>query len=247
MKIDNSKLLIGIVILAIIIVGGYLYFNTGPVVSAEGFSSVKAIPDEVSVNINVETRNKTAQDAQTANKEISEKLLVELVKLGFDRDELRFVNQYVSPEYDYSKDYREQTLKGYVVSQQLVVKTKDVNRVPSIVDAVITSGALVSYINFEISDEKQSIYKNQVLEAASRDARVKAESIAAGQGKKIGRLVSVTNQNYNYPGPLNYYSRAEGMAVDMVNADAMKAATNLAPNEQEVTASITAQYKLGLF
>jgi len=33
----------------------------------------------------------------------------------------------------------------------------------------------------------------------------------------------------------------------MVNAGAMKAATNLAPNDQEITASILAQYKLSLF
>ena len=34
--------------------------------------------------------------------------------------------------------------------EQLVVKTSDVNKVPSIVDAVISSGALVSYINFQV-------------------------------------------------------------------------------------------------
>jgi uncharacterized protein len=243
----DNKIWIGIVIAAILAVGAYLVFNAGPVVSAQGVASVKAVPDQVSVNVNIETRNLTAQLAQESNKEISEQLLVELVKLGYDRNELKFVNYYVNPEYDYSSDYRQQKIKGYVVSQQLVVSTKDVNKVPSIVDSVIKSGALVSYINFEVSDVKQAEYKNQALEQASKDAMTKAQSIASGQGKQLGRLVSITNQDYNYPGPLNYYTRDSAAPMSEANAGAMKAATNLAPSEQEITASISAQYKLRLF
>lgn len=240
----DNRIWIGVVIIAILIIGGYLYFNAGPIVSAQGSASIKAVPDEVSVNVNIETSNLTAQDAQTSNKEISEKLLIGLIKLGYDRDELKFVNYYVSPV---NWGDGGQKFKGYVVSQQLVVKTKDVNRVPSIVDAVINSGALVSYINFEVSDSKQAEYKNKALEDASKDARTKAESIASGQGKKLGRLVSITNQDYYYPGPISYYARDAGVSVEKANAESLKAATNLAPAEQEITASISAQYKLRLF
>ena len=241
----DNKIIIGIVIVAILIVGGYIYFNTGPVVSAQGVASIKAMPDEVSVNVNVETRDKTAQLAQETNKKISDKLLVELIRIGYDRDELKFVNYYANPEYDWSSG--RQNIKGYVVSQQLVVKTKDVTKVPGIIDAVISSGALVSYINFEISDAKQTEYKNKALEEASKDAMTKAQSIASGQGKKIGRLVSITNQDYNYPGPLNYYARDASASMEVANAGALKAATNLAPNEQEITASILAEYRLRMF
>ncbi|MEK6859574.1 MAG: SIMPL domain-containing protein [Nanoarchaeota archaeon] len=241
----DNKIIIGIVIVAILIVGGYIYFNTGPVVSAQGVASIKAMPDEVSVNVNVETRDKTAQLAQETNKKISDKLLVELIRIGYDRDELKFVNYYANPEYDWSSG--RQNIKGYVVSQQLVVKTKDVTKVPGIIDAVISSGALVSYINFEISDAKQTEYKNKALEEASKDAMTKAQSIASGQGKKIGRLVSITNQDYNYPGPFNYYTRDASASMEVANAGALKAATNLAPNEQEITASILAEYRLRMF
>lgn len=234
-----------LIVVAILAVAGYLIFNAGPVVSAQGFASIKVIPDEVSVNVNIETRDKTAQNAQDSNKEISEKLLIELVKLGYDQGELKFVNYYVSPEYDWSNEKR--TLKGYVVSQQLVVKTKDVDKVPSIVDVVVSSGAFVSYINFEVSEEKQADYKNKALEEASKDAKEKAKSIANGQGRKLGRLVSLTNQNYGYPEPIFSYARGEDISIDQSNKEAIEAASNLSPNEQEITASISAQYKLRFF
>lgn len=239
----DNKILAGIIFLVVVIVGGYFAY-TGPVVSAQGSANLKAQPDEVSVNINVETRGNSAQDAQDANKEISEKLLLELEKAGFDRDELKFVNYNVYPDYDWISGT--QKLKGYVVSQQLVVKTGAVDEVPVIVDAAIFSGALVSYINFELSDAKQTEYKKQVLEEASKDAREKASAIAEGQGKKLGRLVSLENQDFYYPGPIIYYEKGEasgGAAAD----SARNAALNIAPQDLEITASINAKYKLGWF
>lgn len=238
----NNKILIPIIAGIIIVIGVYLAYSSGPVVSAQGFASIKALPDEVSVNINVETRGKTAQEAQDQNKIISDKLLVELIKIGFDRDELKFVNYNVYPEYDWSNG--KQTLKGYIVSQQLIVKTTQVAEVPGIVDAAISAGALVSYINFEISDAKQSDYKNQALEEASKDARKKAESTAQGLGKDLGSLVSVESQDFNYPGPIAYYARGSAVAED---AAAKEAAMSITPQDIEVTASVSVRYKLRLF
>lgn len=242
----NNKIWIGIVVVAILVVSVYLFSGSGPSVSAQGYASIKAVPDEVSVNINVETHNKTLQDAQEANKEISEALIFELVKLGYDQDELRFVNFYAGPEYDWSRDKQE--LKGYYVTQQLIVRTNQTGKVPSIIDAVIKSGALVSYINFEISREKQNQYKNQALEAASNNAREQAESIAKGQGKRLGRLISLGNEDYYYPGPIPLYA-AKSAETDAgaANQEARNVAINIAPNEQEITASISASYKLSWF
>jgi len=194
--------------------------------------------DEVSVNINVETRNLTLSDAQEQNKIISENLLVELVKAGFDRNNLKFVNIYSYPEYDWNDGT--QKFKGYVVSQQLVVKTAETDKVPEIVDSAIKAGALVSYINFELSDAKEKEYRIQALKEASADAKDKAGAIAAGQGKSLGGLVKVVNQEFNYR-PWVYYESAS------MGGDAKVAAMNIAPNEQEITASIVAEYKLSRF
>ena len=242
----SNKIWAGIVLLVIILISGYLFMGSGPTVSAQGTASIKAMPDEVSVNVNVETHNKTLQDAQEANKVISEALIVELVKIGYSQDELKFVNFNAGPEYDWSNNKQE--LKGYYVSQQLVVKTNQTGKVPSIVDAVISSGALVSYINFEISNEKMSGYQNQALEEASRNARSMAESKVRGQGKSLGRLVSLGDGNYNYPGPMPLYATS-GSAMDAksANAEARTAAINIAPDTREVSATVSATYKIGWF
>ena len=241
----NNKAIIAIVIIAILVVAGFIIYNGGPVVSATGTSDLKVSPDIVSVNINIQSINDTAQDAQVEVNRVSEDLLVQLIKIGFNRDELKFVNANVNPSYD----WRTGKSNGFTASQQLVVKTNSTSEVPSIVDAAISAGALVSYIDFELSDAKQNDYKSQALKAASEDARSKAGAIASGQGKSLGRLVSITNQPANYPGPIMYYSSAANAGGDMMaaNAEASKAAVNLTPQDIDISATIQAQYKLSLF
>ena len=214
-------------------------------VSANGSSVIKAQPDLVSVNINVETRGENAQTAQEKNKEISDKLLLNLIKLGYNSDELKFINYNIYPEYDWKNG--EQKFKGYVASQQLVVKTENTKKVPEIVDTAINSGALISYINFELSEEKQNEYKKQALEKAGKDAKEKAEATAKGVGKRLGRLVSVQSQDFYY-GPLNLYDKSivEASGKDAVQ-EVRNTALNLSPQDIEVRANIIVEYKISGF
>jgi len=249
----KNTIAITAIVVAIVLVVGYIAFNAGPVIGAQGTSTIKVVPDEVSVNINIETHNTTAVLANDENNRISELLLFELVKLGFDQDELKFVNKQTYQEYDYY--YTGSTPKGYVVSQQLVVKTNNTDKVPGIVDAAINSGALVSYIDFQISDKKQSDVKAQALEQASKDAETKAGAIAKGQGKSLGRLVSIQNDEMPRFQPYRYYEAttlAGGGAMDKATMEmnvvsAQRASISLSPNDQTISASVTAQYKLSWF
>lgn len=241
-KLNKIWIAVGILIL---VLGYFLVYSGEASVSATGTSVIKAQPDLVSVNINVETRGESAQIAQEKNKEISDKLLLGLIKSGYNSDELKFVNYNIYPEYDWKNG--EQKFKGYVASQQLLVKTENVKKVPEIVDTAINSGALISYINFELSEEKQSEYKKQALEKAGMDAKEKAEATASGVGKRLGRLVSVQSQDFYY-GPLNLYDKtlAEASGGDVVQ-EARNTALNISPQDIEVSATIIVEYKISNF
>lgn len=236
----DNRILTAILVVGALIIGGYLYYNTGAVVSAQGSSSIKVQPDEVSIYLSIETKNLTAQGAKDMNSKITDDVVTELVKLGLERKEIQFSNYNAYPDYDWSNG--QQKLKGYVVNQQLVIKIKDFDLVYSIVDKSVNAGALVSYINFELSDEKQSEYKSQALTEAGKDAKEKAEATAAGLGKNLGRLVSVQSQEFNY-NPWILYEKAGAMD----SSGAREVAMNIQPQDEEVTASITVQYKLSLF
>ncbi len=243
---DSTKLTIGALAIGVLILLGFIFTSSGTSVSAVGESVLKATPDKVSVYINAEARNKTAADAKAEHDRIVDELTLKLLRAGVKSDEIKTQSYNIYPEYDWSDGTQKE--KGYVVSQQFIIETADFDSVVEIVDAAVNAGTYVSYINFELSEEKQDEYKTRVLEEAGKDAKKKAEAIAAGVDKKVGRLVSVESQDFYYPGPIIYYDKvavagAEGSGI----AEARSAALNLAPSDIEVRATIKVEYKLRSF
>ncbi len=238
--------IIGIIalVLGILLVGAYLASSSAPSVTAQGSSVIKVTPDLVTVNVLIETKGADAQIAQDKNSQIRDAVISDLKKLGYTDADIKLGYYNIGPDYEWTTD--KQTLKGYVARQEIIVKTKDFTKVSQIVDSVIDSGALVSYINFEISDSKQSEFKAQALQQASADAKAKAQSTAAGLNKKLGRLVSVQNQDFHYPGPMVKYAMEDSSSGGGV-AQARDAAANLSPQDIEVTASVVVEYKLRWF
>ncbi len=234
----NNKLIAVIAILAILVAGVYFIYNSGPTVSAQGTSSIEAKPDKVAVYINIETKEKTLQEAQKKNSEIREKVTEDLLSLGIDEDDIQYVNYNSYPWIEWSNGKSNE--KGFVVYQQIVVKSDSFREVGKIVDTGVNAGAMISSIQFELSEAKQNEYKTEALELASKNAREKAASIAEGQGKKLGRLVSLKSDEFNYI-PFRYYE-ASGATAD--SAEVKRAVANIEPQDLTVTASVQVEYKL---
>ncbi len=236
---------LAIIIVAIVVVAGYIYVNgsgqtSTNILSVQGQSTVKTDPDRVSVVINIETLDDDASDARDENVEIVEDIKIALFLLGLDRDDVSTLSFREYPEYEWKDDGKE--FKGYKVTHILKVLLEEeyFDKTGDIVDAAIDNKGYVSYINFELSEEKQAEAKKLALEQATRDAKEKAESIALGADKKLGRLVSVQASDFYY-NPWVFYEYAE-TGGDEVSA--RKAATNINPGEKDVRASVTAIYKL---
>jgi len=234
----KKGLIISAVVLAVIIIGYFVYVS-GPQISTNGYSMITATPDLISVSVTMEGRDADAQVAQEKALAISDKFLVELDKLGIASEDIELANYYTYPDYD----WQTQKNKGYIASQQVIVRLKSFNKTGEIIRAASNSGALVSGINFELSTAKQNEYKASVLKQASQDARVKADAVASGFGKRIGKLVSVQSQDFSYY-PYPYYTR-DTMA--MSNAGAEKAVVDMSPTDLEVSASVSATYTMTRF
>jgi uncharacterized protein YggE len=133
---------------------------------------------------------------------------------------------------------------GYKASHQIkiVLNTSSTSLISDVIDAGVDSGAMLGWINFELSTKLQNEYKAQALREAGQDARTKGEAIAEGLGKRLGALVSVSTSDFNYQ-PWNVYSSKEGgMVADA--SQAKLAVTNIQPGTQEVSAQISVVYKI---
>lgn len=228
-----------VIVLALIGILAYTQFSTGNTISSSGSSQISVMPDKVGVYFNIETKGETSKEAKDKNAEISDNLITALIKQGFDRDEIQTQNYNIYPEYEWRES---QELIGYksVHSIKLEFSTQDSDKIGEVIDAGVDAGASISYINFELSLEKQNEYKAQALEQATQDARTKAEAIASGLGKSLGRIVSVSDSSFDY-----YPWRMYDMVGSSNAAEAKQAVTSIQPGNQEINAQVSVVYKIG--
>ena len=67
----DNRIAIGVVVIAVLVIGGYLLYGAGPTVSAQGEAVLNVQPDEASVYLSVETRDDSAEIAKNMNNEIT--------------------------------------------------------------------------------------------------------------------------------------------------------------------------------
>jgi uncharacterized protein YggE len=208
---------------------------TENVVEVSGTAQMTVPPDRVVVYVQVETKAVTAEEAKNKNAETTSAVLSALAAVGIEKGDIETENYNIYQDCEWTQTG--QKCKGFIANNNIKVTSKDFANVGKVVDAAVNAGGLVSYINFELSLEKQNEYKKEVLMKAAEDAKGKAEAIASGFGKRVGDLVSVSSSDFGYY-PYPIFAKAEGAA------DARQVATELPSRNLDISASITARYEI---
>jgi uncharacterized protein YggE len=245
MKKDKTLIISATVIVVVaMIIYAFFQINPSQTISVSGESQIEVVPDLVSVNFNIETRDSTASGAKDTNTEIYDNLVVALTAKGIEESEIKTLNFNVYPEYDWINGRRVE--KGYVAQHSVKVElsTDESDKITGIIDAGVDSGALINYINFELSEALQNGKKMEATQKATEDAKIKAEAIAQGLGARLGSIVSVTDSGFNYyPWPL--YERADAATVEEAGSAAKTVASaGITPGEQTVYGSVSVVYKI---
>ena len=240
-NVQITLIIAGAVIL-LALIGTFVFLQSGTsanTVSVDGTAKVKATPDLVAVYFNVETNGDDAKEAKDENAEIVDKVITSLLKKGFERKDIETQNFNIYPRYVWEDNENKQ--KGYTATHSLriVLKSSMIAKTGDVIDAGVDAGAAINYINFELSQEKQNNYKAEALKLATQDAKIKAEAIASGIGKKVGKVISISTVDFGYsPWPL--FARAEKTGV----MEAKAAATNIQPGEEDIYANIKVEFAI---
>ena len=233
-------------LVGLLLIGGF-YLTVNPssarTISVTGQSSIDVVPDLTKVYISVQKKAATSQEAKDMVFEVSDKVTTALIAEGFSREDIQTQGFNVYPEYSYTGTTSRIT--GYIASQNLVIEfsAQETEKISKVIDASIDNGANIASINFELSPEKTNEVKAQAIGLAAQDAKMQAEALAAGLGKSLGRLVSVSDESFGYYPYVAYASRGEpGIAED---ASVVKAETSsISPSEQTISSSVRAVYRI---
>jgi uncharacterized protein YggE len=197
-------------------------------VTVTGEATVAVAPDTAMIRLGVSTQEKTAREASEANAKQMTAVLAAIKDTGVADRDIQTSRLSLQPQYDPNKSGTAR-LTGFQASNQVTVRIRDIDKLPTVLDRAITAGANeMSGIEFVVSEQSKLL--DQARDDAIADARRKAELYAKAAGAKLGRVVSITE---------------EGSAPPPRPIQAMRAgAVPIAPGEQTLKAIVTVSYEL---
>ncbi len=209
--------------------------------AVSGNAELSVSPDQAEVYINVVSEALTAGEAQTANKEISNKVIAALKNLGIDEKNIETSNYYLSKKQEWEYKEQKYTEKGYILTHTLKVTTTDVQNVGKFVDAAVGAGANgIDRINFGLTKATEKDVRAQALVKATQAAKEKAQSLAETAGVKLGKVTGISESNFYYTPYVynvrNNYDAGAGIAMDE--------AESISPQKVDVTSSVQITYAI---
>lgn len=164
-----------------------------PLVRVNIAETLRTPPDEASMTVGTQAKASTATAAVAANKVKTEKLLAAIRAAGVRERDIQTQGIQLQPDYRWDQvpgGQGRQTLIGYIASNSVQIKTRDIDKLTSLLDALTTAGADTVYgPNFGISDPAP-LRKEARIRAMAR-GEAEATEYARNNGFTSVRLLSV--------------------------------------------------------
>lgn len=208
-------------------------------ISVNGVAQFKVAPDEALVFLRVETNAADAKSAQDDNSAKMNAIQSALRKAGVQGDEMETTNYNLYPNYYWDNEKQRQVQDGYRVTHTLQLKTKKLERAGEFIQLAVDAGANgVESVQFSLSKSAEKDAKNEALRQAVQDARGKAEALADGLDMRLGKVASVSINEYNV---MPYY---RGMAEVAMTKDEGAVAPPIAPQDVDVMANVQVVFEI---
>ena len=212
-------------------------------ISVTGNYMLSMDPDKAEIHLGAETQAATALQSQQDNADILAAVKSALYALGLAKADIETTSYSLSPVYEYPKPCYESycplqlpKIVGYTTVHQLKIETKNIDKVGQYIDAAAKAGANdVNYISFGLSDDKQKTLYNQALTEASKNARDKANAMAAGLSVHVKGVLSA---NEGYVSITPYYRTLAGAP------ESSQASTDISAGMIQVSASVSVVYEI---
>lgn len=213
---------------------GYISVNTS--------ANAELAPDVAEISIAVKTYdNKSMQKATLQNKEISEQVIATLKSMidTSKGDYIKTADFSATPIYSYSGNKR--NFDKYQVSNSIVVHTKSIDKIGTMIDKSIALGATdVNSLNFSVSNYEAQC--NDLLTLAAKKASARANAVAKTVPTTLSGIrsmdVSCSTSNSSRP----QYKMLMANRAMMMDSEAAGSSTTIESGVIKVFANVSATY-----
>jgi uncharacterized protein YggE len=175
--------------------------QTGISVTGEG--KVTVTPDIANIQLGIQAQAQTVADAQNQAIKAMNGVMAALKANGVADQDIQTQYYNVQQVTTWDTNKQQQIVTGYMVSNVVNVKIRDVTKAGSVIDAVTAAGGDLTRVNsiqFALNDPTTSIDKAR--EIAMANAYDTATQLAKLAGVKLGKPISISESSSTPPYPV---------------------------------------------
>jgi uncharacterized protein len=197
-------------------------------ISVTGTGEVAVAPDMAIVTVGATSEAGTAAEALSVTSVAVSAALEVLTKAGIESRDIQTSGVSISPRMVWPTNGNgAPRIEGYVASNQLTARVRDLEMLGGVLDAVVSSGAnTLSGVAFALSEPRAA--EDAARRAAVTDARARAELYAEAAGVALGAVQQISEEGFAAPMP-------RMMAAEAARSDA---AVPVAPGELNISARV---------
>lgn len=174
-----------------------------PVVRVVGRGEAQLAPDMAIISLAVTREAKTAREALDANNEAMAATIAAMKEAGVAEKDLQTSGFSIEPRRIYPRnddgETRPPRIVGYIVTNQLTVRVRDLDRLGELLDRSVTLGVNQGgQIRFVNDDPDAALAEARA--AAMRDALARATTLVEAAGVELGPVLEISEQ-IDRPGP----------------------------------------------
>jgi uncharacterized protein len=205
-------------------------------IAVNGIGTVTVVPDVAVLSIGVEAGGATVAVSRQSAASALEAVRASLKRNGVDDKDIKTHGLSIRPEYS-SRPTSTPVIIGYVTTNTVSVKVRKLDTASKVLDDAVEAGGDVTRVNgisFEV--DKPERYQAQARELAMKDARDRAEALAANAGVKLGRPRSIS-ESFGGPIPFGAPQMAEARGLG-------DTPTPINPGESEVVINVNVTFAI---
>ena len=202
-------------------------------ITVTGEGVVTAAPDLATVSLGVTTQGATAAEAMAANTAALAKVLERVKAAGVEERDIQTSNLNLNPNWAGTDGNGVPTIQGYVATNVVQLRVRDLPKLGEVLDAAITDGAnTLNGISFGLAEPDPAM--DEARKEAVAAARARAELLTEAAGVGLGRVLSIAESG-GYAPPMPMYRMEAAMADAPVPVEG---------GEVGVTANVTITWEI---
>lgn len=178
-------------------------------ISVTGEGRIRTAPDRATFSAGVESMAPTADEAVRQNNAKVAQVLAALKAAGAADREIKTTSFSLFPQQEYVENRRPRII-GYQAVNQVTVTRDDISSIGKFLQVAVDAGANnVSGLMLTVRDPQKG--RAEGLRMAMEDAKAKATQLATIAGRRLGRVLAITEGAGVYPPPRPMYGKAMAM------------------------------------